>query len=269
MSVMCAEQIPPKQPDEYHVRFTATRYGRVRSRSIGDALNGPPVVAVMGLAVSDYQLPALSTVDWTQSHLVDLPGLAGSDDATRALDVPGFAESVCDWLDAADLPPVLLIGHSSGTQVAAHAAAARPNRVRALVLASPTVDPMARSLPKALYYWRKDSRYPLPGLAENHRPEWRRAGVREILRLLRVHLRDRLEDVVPHVACPVLVLRGADDQLCTTEWATELAGRAHDGELVTRPGPHTFLWRNPAAWRAPIRALSIRVSGEPAPAGTP
>jgi pimeloyl-ACP methyl ester carboxylesterase len=195
------------------VRFADTRHGRVRGRVFGPLRDAPPVVTVMGMAVSDYLTPAQAALNWTQAHLVDLPGLAGSGDPPHRLGVPQSAEAVCDWLEAAKLPPVIIAGHSSGTQVAAHVAAARPDLVAATVLASPTVDPKARSVPRALYYWRRDSAYPMPGLDESHRPEWR-AGVRQL-----VHL-------------------------------------AEDGRLVTVPGPHTFLWRDPAVWSEPLRHLA-------------
>ena len=92
------------------------------------------------MAVSEYLLPALTALsEHARTHLVDLSGLAGSGPATELLDVPGYAASVAAWLDDADLPPVVLIGHSSSTQVVARVAAQRPRRVCAVVLAGPTV----------------------------------------------------------------------------------------------------------------------------------
>lgn len=252
--------MPPDQPDEYLVRFTDTRHGRVRARVMGTDTGAPPVVTVMGMAVSDYLLPAQAALDWTRTYLIDLPGLAGSGDPPHRLDVPRFAEAVVDWLDAAGLPPVIMAGHSSGTQVAARAAAARPGLVAATVLASPTVDPKARSVPRALYYWRRDAAYPMPGLEESHRPEWRRAGFRQMVHLLRVHLRDRLEETVPRLRGPLLVMLGQDDRLCTQRWARQLVDRAADGRLVTVPGPHTFLWRDPTSWSKPIHELALKAA---------
>lgn len=247
--------MPPTMPDEYRVRYTRTRFGRMRSRILGEPTGAPPVVTVMGMAVSDYLLPAQAALSWRQAHLLDLPGLAGSEDPPHRLDVAGYAEAVCDWLDTAGLPPVVLAGHSSGTQVAATAAAARPELVAATVLAAPTVDPKARSVPRALYHWRRDARYPMPGLNESHKPEWRRAGFGQLVHLLRVHLRHHLEDIVPRLRGPLLVLLGQQDELCTERWARELVEVAGDGRLVTVPGPHTFLWRDPGAWSEPVRAL--------------
>jgi pimeloyl-ACP methyl ester carboxylesterase len=250
------ERPPPELPDAYLVRFVTTPQGRMRSRILGEPGAAPPVVAVMGMAVSDYLLPALAALRWTRSHLLDLPGLAGSGAPPAPLDVPGYADAVANWLAAADLPPVVLIGHSSGTQVAARAAALRPDRVAALVLAAPTIDPAYRSWPKVLVRWRLDSRFPMPGLEENHRPEWKRAGLRQIAHLISVHLRDRMEDVLPGITCPTLVIRGEQDKLSTRRWAKDLAARAENGRFVEVPGPHTFLWRDPAVWSEPIERLT-------------
>jgi pimeloyl-ACP methyl ester carboxylesterase len=96
----------------------------MRSRSVGEPRPGvPEVVLVQGMAVADYLMPAVAELGrWTRAHLVELPGFAGSGEPTRTLDVPGYAGAVVEWLDAAKLGPVVLAGHSSGTQVAARAA---------------------------------------------------------------------------------------------------------------------------------------------------
>lgn len=242
------------EPDGYAVRFTDTPQGRMRSRVLGA---GEPVVVLQGMAVSEYLVPAVTALsDGAAAHLVDLPGLAGSGSATELLDVPGYAAAVTAWLDTTDLPPVVLIGHSSSTQVVARVAIERPQRVRALVLASPTVDPTARSWPRLLVAWRWDSRYPQPGLSQLHTPEWVRAGARQLRNLVSVHLRDHLEDVVGEVRCPVLVLRGEHDKVSTEAWARSLADLAPDGRFQAMPGPHTFVWSHPAAWCAPVHELA-------------
>ncbi|RCW46293.1 pimeloyl-ACP methyl ester carboxylesterase [Halopolyspora algeriensis] len=257
-------------PDEYLVRYTPTPQGRVRSRTIGrDHEHAPPVVSLMGMAVSDYLMPAVSALaEGTQAHLVDLPGLGGSGPATQPLDVAGYARSVCAWLDAAELPPVVLIGNSSSTQVAAHVAAMRPHRVCALVLASPTVDPTVRSWPRLLFFWRRDSQYPLPGLQQQHTPEWVRAGMRQLLHLISVHLKDRLDDVIGTVRCPVLVLRGDHDRISTEAWARRIAELAADGRFAAMPGPHSFVWASPTAWCEPIRLLAAEARQCDSPEGT-
>ena len=253
---------PPELPDEERVTYRDLPYGRVRSRTVGRRREGmPPVVVVMGMAVASYLMPGLAAfAEWTEAHLIELPGLAGSGDPPYEPDVAGYGACVADWLDAAGLGRVVLVGHSSGTQVAAHAADLRPAWVAGLVLASPTIDPMARSWTRLVLRWRLDGRYPTPGLDESHKPEWRRAGLRRLVHVAHVHLQDRLEDVVPRLPMPVLVLRGHDDRLLSPQWARELVGSARDGRLLEMPGPHAFPWVAPGAWSPPVRALAHEVS---------
>lgn len=252
----------PTMPAEEHVTYRELPQGRVRSRRLGARRAGvPPVVVVMGMAVADYLMPGLAALaEWTEAHLIELPGFGGSGEPPREPDVRGYGEVVAGWLDSAGLGPVILIGHSSSTQVTAHTAALRPKTVTGLVLASPTIDPKARSLPRLLVPWWLDARYPTPGLQDSHRPEWRRAGPRRLAHPVRVHLRDRLEDVVPELPMPVLVLRGDHDRLLSRRWADELVGRARDGRSATMPGPHTFPWVAPQAWNQPVRELATEVA---------
>ncbi|MFB4313179.1 alpha/beta fold hydrolase [Actinomadura sp. 21ATH] len=205
----------PEAPDRIEVTYRNLPHARMRARAVGRRVPGvPEIVLVQGMAVSDYLVPALARLGgWTRAHLVDLPGLAGSGDPPHELDIAQYGRSVAAWLDAAGLGRVVVAGHSSGTQIAAHAAALRPDGTVALVLASPTVDPVARSIPRLLLRWRLDARREPDELGRSHRPEWVRAGPRRLLHIVRAHLADRLEDVVRDVPVPVLVLRGREDRL--------------------------------------------------------
>jgi pimeloyl-ACP methyl ester carboxylesterase len=251
--------VPPRLPDEMLLRYTDVPEGRIRTRVLGrpqqDAL---PVVVVQGMAVSDYLLPACAALGaWTEVHLFDVPGFGGSGRPTRRLDVRGYGEAVVHWLEATGLDRAVVVGHSSGTQVAAWAGVLTPDRVAAVGLASPTIDPIARPLPKLVYRWRLDARSPSPGLEENHVPEWKRAGVAGVAHLVRAHLSDRIEEQVARLRMPVLVIRAEDDRLTTERWVRDLAASAR-GDLVTVRGAHAFLWLDPEAWSAPLRELSAK-----------
>ncbi len=237
-----------------------TTWGEVRSRVVGTPRGGvPEVVVVPGLAVANYLEPALRELGgWTRAHLVELPGFSGSGEPPHPMDVPQFADAVVQWL-AGGPADVVLVGHSSGTQVAAHVAARRAPSVRALVLASPTMDPRFRSTRRILLAWRRNHALEPPELDEQHTPERQRAGLRRVRHALKVHLADALEDVVPRVPVPVLVLHGDDDRICTRPWAQELAGLAPDGRFRAVPGAHSFVWTAPSAWSAPIEELAREV----------
>ncbi|MGY1709187.1 alpha/beta fold hydrolase [Geodermatophilus sp. SYSU D00758] len=235
----------------------------MRSRVAGTPRPGvPEVVVVPGLAVANYLEPALRELGaWTRAHLVEPPGTGGSGEPPRPLGMADLAAVVTEWLTAAGLDRVVLVGHSGGTQVAAHAAVSSPGRVRALVLASPSVDPRFRSRRRVLLAWRSNRELEPADLDVQHAPERQRAGLRRVAHLLGVHLADALERTVPRVGVPVLVLHGDRDRLCTEAWARDLARLAPDGRFATVPGAHSFVWTAPAAWSAPIEALAREVAG--------
>ncbi|HEY3529676.1 MAG TPA: alpha/beta hydrolase [Nocardioides sp.] len=243
------------------LRYTDVPEGRIRTRVLGQRREGvSPVVVVQGMTVSDYLLPACAALgEWTEVHLLDVPGYAGSGEPTRPLDVRGYGEAVVHWLQETGLERVMMVGHSSGTQVAAWTGVLSPERVSAVGLASPTIDPIARSLPKLLFHWRRDARAPSPGLEQSHGPEWKRAGPRGVAHLVRVHLRDRLEEQVSRLSMPVRALRAEDDRLSTDRWMDELVRAAGDADWVSVPGAHAFVWLYPEVWSEPLRRLAERV----------
>jgi len=244
--------------------------GRVRSRSLGVARTGvPQLVLVHGMTACDYLLPGLGELStWTRVHLIDLPGCGGSGEPPHELTVAEFADAVADWLGHERLTSVLLVGHSSGSQVAAETVR-RSGDVAGVVLASPVFDPAYRGLVRVLWRWLIDLNREPASLERVNRPERRRAGLRRLAHVLRIHLRHSLPEAVDALRVPVLVIRGRDDALSTRRWAQRLAGRAADGGYVEVCGPHTFCWRYPAAWSPPLQAFAGRLAAADRRGGSP
>jgi pimeloyl-ACP methyl ester carboxylesterase len=231
----------------------------MRCRSFGPPRDGvPEVVVVQGMAVAEYLVPGVRALGgWTRAHLLELPGLAGSGEPPRELTVPDYAEAVTDWLTATRTEPVVLGGHSSGTQVAAEVAAGHHPLAGALMLASPTIDPAVRPLPRLALRFVQEGRVEPPGLTRTHVPEWRRAGPRRLAHLVRVFLRHDIEGALRRLAVPSLVLRGVDDVLSTPEWGRRLVATApDDSHYVEVPGAHGFPWLDPHSWSEPARQLA-------------
>jgi pimeloyl-ACP methyl ester carboxylesterase len=192
----------------------------------------PDVVIVPGLAVSRYLEPTVRCVEQAGAYceLVRLPTTG------PPLTVPRYAELVAGRVRGRE---VVLVGHSSGTQVAAMVAREVP--VTRLVLGSPTIDPAYRSVPRVVARWLIDGTREPSSLGRQEFPEWRQAGLRRIRVLLRSMLRHPLEDLVTGVTCPVTVVRGERDPMCTPAWAASLGDA-----LVTVPGlPHAFPYQVP------------------------
>jgi pimeloyl-ACP methyl ester carboxylesterase len=221
----------------------------------------PEIVMVHGMAVCDYLLPGLAELArWTRVHLIDLPGCGGSGEPPHELSVGQYADAVADWMDAHPHRGVLLAGQSSGTQVAVEVAVRRPGDVAGVVLVCPTADPALRRPLSLLRRWLTNQRREAKGLSAVHRPDRRRVSLRRKAHLAHIHLRHRIEEPVAALRLPVLVLCGSDDALSPPSWGRRLADSAADGEYAQVTGPHTFCWRDPAAWSTPIAAFAARTS---------
>jgi pimeloyl-ACP methyl ester carboxylesterase len=214
------------------------------------------MVVVPGTAVASYLLPGVGALAvWTRAHVLELPGLADSGEPPHELSMAEYGQAVAHWLTATRAEPVLLAGHSTGTQVAAEAAAGHP-MVAGLMLAGPTIDPAVRPFPRLALRLLQDGRIEPPGLTRTHLPEWRRAGPRRLTHLVRAALHQDIERCLRRLTVSLLVLRGADDVLSTPGWARRLAATALDGRYAELPGAHGFPWLGPGSWSTPARRFA-------------
>jgi pimeloyl-ACP methyl ester carboxylesterase len=220
---------------------------------------GRHVVIVPGLGALDYLLRFVRELAGRGHRvtLLDLPGFGRRDVAGRAPSIDCCAPSIAAVAEAAaawcvtlddDEPPVLL-GHSTGAQSALLAAvrlqAERPPA--AVVLASPTVAPNQRSLPRLLaaapVTHPRDLRAELSVLGDV-----RRNG-RDALRLLRSAIADRPERTVRGLTVPLLVTAGRRDAFVPPGWLVVLAHGApsRSARVVRLPGSHNNPFTHPAA----------------------
>ncbi|HVM29769.1 MAG TPA: alpha/beta fold hydrolase [Candidatus Limnocylindrales bacterium] len=123
-----------------------------------------PVVMIHGMVVaSTFLRPALQRVgNHHRAYAPDLPGYGRSDKPERTLSVEEQGEVLAGWMETVGLRQgAVVVGVSLGSQFATALAAARPDLVRGLVLASPTMSPELRSRPKAMLQWAQEFRYEL------------------------------------------------------------------------------------------------------------
>ncbi|GAB7038610.1 MULTISPECIES: alpha/beta fold hydrolase [Catenuloplanes] len=202
----------------------------VRSR----AGSGTPWVLLHGLAVSHRYLMPTARALPGPVHAPDLPGFGRSAAPRRVLGPREHAAVLAAWMDAEGMRGARLLGGSYGCQVAVELAIARPDLVSALVLAGPTADPAAGVVRHVLRLLRdlpiEDPRQ-LPVVTAGALA----AGPRRIIGTLRTAVRHRMEDRLPLVTAPVLVLRGRRDPIAPDAWTARLAAVA-GCRTVTLPG---------------------------------
>jgi 2-hydroxy-6-oxonona-2,4-dienedioate hydrolase len=218
----------------------------VRVHDVG-TIDGPrpTVVLVPGIGLSHRVM--LPIAELLAPHFAvrapDPPGFGRSDKPRRPLGLPELADAVAAWIEAAGIGRPALVGNSFGCQVIVELAARHPDQVACAVLQGPTMDAAARSLPSQTWRWLRDLVRERPDPRARLR-DYRDAGLRRVLVTYRLALRDRLEDKLPGVVAPTLVVRGPDDPIVSQAWAETVAGLLPAGQLVvTADGAHTLIGR--------------------------
>lgn len=211
---------------------------------------GPPIVLVHGLAVSSlYFVPLAKRLARSFTVLApDLPGYGRSATPPRPLDIPELAQAVREWLDLVGIESATVLGNSLGCQIAVELALQSPLRVRSLVLVGPTMDPGAPTIRGQAWRLVHDAaREPLSlNLAEAR--DYVRMGPLRILATARLALADPLEEKLPRIAQPALVMRGERDAIVSQGWAERVAELLPAGRFAVVAGaPHAAHWADAEA----------------------
>jgi|GEM_PF-302814 len=216
---------------------------RVREFRRGDAVT---VITESGAGRPTYVL--VHGIGMGHRYWSDLADELARDGRVLALDLPGFGDAPeprvtptisesgaqLAELVAAECggEPVVLVGHSMGTQVVVEAAAQRPELVASVVLIAPTVNPRERSALVQGLRLLEDPSLTRPKVVALAIRSYLQAGPRWYFRKLRRMLDHRLELVLPDVAAPTLVIRGEHDRLAPRAWAEQVARMLPQGRYV-------------------------------------
>jgi 2-hydroxy-6-oxonona-2,4-dienedioate hydrolase len=217
----------------------------VRSR-VGGA--GRPVVLVHGYGVSGRYLIPLATVvaaRWA-AYVPDLPGRPRRGRRSAATGIGELADSLGDWLDVVGLSSPVVVANSMGCQVVTELAVRRPRCVGALVLIGPTVEPDRRAARHQFIRALRDSTQEPAGLLTLALRDTARRGVTGLHATARSALADRIEERLPYIRQPTVVVHGGNDRLISRPWAEEVAALLPRGRLLVVPdGSHAVPYTHP------------------------
>jgi 2-hydroxy-6-oxonona-2,4-dienedioate hydrolase len=236
--------------------WTDTAAGRMHARVGGDGIFGMPVVLVHGMVISGrYMVPtAEELAPLCPVYAIDLPGYGDSAKPSAILSLPGLADALAAWMDAMRFPSAHLVANSFGCQVLAEFALRHAPRVDRLVFQGPTVDPMARTVLEQLRRLIRNTPSEAGGLGWITAVDYVKAGMRRIRATMRMAIEDRIEDKLPGIAAPTLVVRGGKDPLVPQEWAEEVVRLLPKGELRVLPGlGHTINYTAPKEFVTTMR----------------
>lgn len=210
--------------------------------------DGPQVVMVHGLGLSGrYMLPtAAELADRYLVFLPDLPGFGDSSAPAGVLDVAGLADALARWIEVVGVRRPALLGNSFGCQIIADLAARYKGLIDRVILQGPTAPPQERTWFRQALRWRENQPFNPPSLGPVTWGDYRKCGWSRLLWTFRYSLYDPIEDKLPSVACPALVVRGALDPICRRPWAEEVTRRLPRGELAEIPDvAHTLVYTAP------------------------
>jgi len=197
---------------------------------------------------SSYMVPTAERLaPLSRVYAVDLPGYGKSYKPWPILRLPQLAEALAAWMNALALPQAHLVANSFGCQILAEFALHYPRLIDRLVLQGPTVDPAARTLWQQLGRLWRNARHEPRSLGWLSFKDYAAAGLRRAWATMKLVLADRIEEKLPYVQAPTLVVRGSNDPLVPQRWAEEVTRLLPHGTLRVIPGAtHTINYSAPA-----------------------
>lgn len=215
-----------------------------------------PIVLVQGLGISvSYMLPAMSEMGkYAKVYALDLPGFGDSEKPTHIFNIAELADVVADWMKVAGIERAVLVGHSFGSQIVAEFALRHAGMIERAILAAPTFDRHARSVPRQFGRLLLNARKEPLSLIYLAVKSYFKFGLRRQARTLQFAITDRIEEKLPRIHIPTLVVRGEFDPIVPLAWAKEVADLLPAGKLrEIAGGTHGVNYKLPREFAAEIR----------------
>ncbi len=221
-----------------------------------DYAGKPTIILVQGLGISaSYMIPAMSEMaKYAKVFALDFPGFGDSEKPWHIFNIAELADVLADWMSVAGIRRAVLVGHSLGSQIVAEFAVRHPEKIERAVLAAPTFDRHARGVFRQFGRLLLDSRNEPFSLVLIAFKSYFQFGLRREARTLQYGLKDRIEEKLPQIRVPTLVVRGELDPVVPQRWAEEVTALLPDGKLTVIPGgTHGVNYNSPQKFAAAVR----------------
>jgi pimeloyl-ACP methyl ester carboxylesterase len=219
--------------------------------------DAPTIVLVHGIGMSSRYFARLSDALLPHRRVVsiDMPGFGWMPRPRRPVDVETMATALADVVASLGAGPVVLVGHSMGTQWVVELGRGRPDLVSRVVVIGPVSDVEHRSATAQARALAVDTLLELPTTNWIVTTDYLRCGVPWYVAQLGPMLTYPIEERVRELAMPLLVIRGERDPIASTRWCRLLRDSAPDATLVHIPrAPHNAQRWAPRAVAAAILA---------------
>jgi 2-hydroxy-6-oxonona-2,4-dienedioate hydrolase len=198
----------------------------------------PPVVLVHGVGMSSRYL--MPTAGWLARdfdvYVPDLPGFGHSDKPERTLRLTELTDWLVAWMDVVGLAQLAMLGNSFGCQLIVDLAVRYPERISRAVLQGPTMDPYWRTWPQQIVCWLQNAMRSPPSLGPISLRDYTDCGPKRFFETFQDAMDDKVEDKLPHVRCPAMVVRGTKDPFTSQTWVEQATQLLPHGCLRNLPG---------------------------------
>lgn len=181
----------------------------------------PAAVLVHGIGMSSRYLARLhdALLPHADVYSLDLPGFGGMPKPGREVDIETMAAALAEVIASLDAGPVVLVGHSMGTQWVVELGLQRPDLVTRIVAIGAVTDAAHRTATAQMRALAVDTLLEPPGTNWIVTTDYIRCGVPWYLAQLRPMLRYPMERRVAGLTVPLLVMRGERDPIASTDWS--------------------------------------------------
>lgn len=200
--------------------------------------NKPVIILIHGLVVScRYLLPtARQLVQDYAVYVPDFPGYGWSSKPRHSLNMEELADVLAAWMDAMGIEQASLLGNSMGCQIIAQFALRHPARLERAILVGPTMDPQARTAHQEIGRWLVNVPFEPISLFPIVLLDFLQIGLPRFVHTFRYALQDRIEEHLPLMQAPTLVVHGTRDSVAPQRWAEEATALLPRGKLVVIEG---------------------------------
>ncbi|MBB5750346.1 alpha/beta fold hydrolase [Micrococcus sp. TA1] len=207
-------------------------------------------VLVPGIGMSPrYFVPLARELAATATvHAMHLPGFGAARRPVQALPIRETGRLAAQALRQLHGGRFIVVGHSMGCLTGVEMALADPAAVRSLVLLGPSINSRERTLRMQRRRLIQDTLWEPPQVAWTAAGDYLRCGRRWYYANAAYMIDYRLEERLPLVCVPIVLVRGEHDPIAPRSWLAELAAAGTAAVMTEIPGEaHAVMYRSPVA----------------------
>ncbi|HRO29796.1 alpha/beta fold hydrolase [Citricoccus sp.] len=207
-------------------------------------------VLVPGIGMSPrYFVPLARELAATATvHAMHLPGFGAARRPVQALPIRETGRLAAQALRQLHGGRFIVVGHSMGCLTGVEMALADPAAVRSLVLLGPSINSRERTLRMQRRRLIQDTLWEPPQVAWTAAGDYLRCGRRWYYANAAYMIDYRLEERLPLVHAPIVLVRGEHDPIAPRSWLAELAAAGTAAVMTEIPGEaHAVMYRSPVA----------------------